>query len=326
MTVNLMPPSVAGAKPREGRKGVLERCWRPQWLFGLTLSPIKTTKIDSFGVKPTISPAQALVLTRHAPAYGPAFHRDASEMTPAELRAFFAAYKQPSTNDAFPTLEFYGHSHGPHRSFSNFFEHEPFAFTVPAACNRDALLAAGRPETVSVTYTEKAIMLCKAALMGDFACYDQIATADDPRKAKSLGRQVAPWNQALWEEHVCEVASAVVLQKFASVPGLSALLLSTGGCVIAEMTRNDRNWGTGLDVGHADASRPAQWRGTNILGWALMEARTTLRDRQVIDSRRTARLITAAGNAAAEEEGESSPSKRPKRAGRLQSAYVSEKR
>ena len=36
MTVNLMPPSVAGAKPREGRKGVLERCWRPQKALCLT--------------------------------------------------------------------------------------------------------------------------------------------------------------------------------------------------------------------------------------------------------------------------------------------------
>ena len=29
--------SVAGAKPREGRKGVLERCWRPQRTLGLNL-------------------------------------------------------------------------------------------------------------------------------------------------------------------------------------------------------------------------------------------------------------------------------------------------
>ena len=30
--------SVAGAKPREERKGVLERCWRPQKALGLSIN------------------------------------------------------------------------------------------------------------------------------------------------------------------------------------------------------------------------------------------------------------------------------------------------
>ena len=79
---------------------------------------------------------------------------------------------------------------------------------------------------------------------------------------------------------MCTVALAVVSQKFASVSGLSALLLGTGRRVIAEMTKNDCNWGTGLDVGHADANRPPHWRGTNILGWALMAAREQMRQPQ----------------------------------------------
>merc|ERR1719213_1461495 len=55
------------------------------------------------------------------------------------------------------------------------------------------------------------------------------------------------------------------------------MLLKTGNQLIAEMTRNDANWGTGLDVGHADANSPGRWRGTNILGWSLMMARESLR-------------------------------------------------
>ena len=42
------------------------------------------------------------------------------------------------------------------------------------------------------------------------------------------------------------------------------------------MTRNDTNWGTGLDLNSEEANNPSQWRGTNILGWALTEAREAL--------------------------------------------------
>merc|ERR1719282_8601 len=86
--------------------------------------------------------------------------------------------------------------------------------------------------------------------------------------------QVAPWSQSAWDRAVCTVAREVVLQKFRAVPGLDALLLGTGQAVIAEMTRNDANWGTGVDIGRA--RNPSQWRGTNILGWALMAARAQL--------------------------------------------------
>ena len=42
-----------------------------------------------------------------------------------------------------------------------------------------------------------------------------------------------------------------------------------GDAVIAEMTRNDCNWGTGLDVGHIDGSRPHNWKKSedpNLMG------------------------------------------------------------
>jgi predicted NAD-dependent protein-ADP-ribosyltransferase YbiA (DUF1768 family) len=34
--------------------------------------------------------------------------------------------------------------------------------------------------------------------------------------------------------------------------------------------------GIGLDVGERDVGVPANWRGTNVLGWALMQARDRL--------------------------------------------------
>ena len=127
-----------------------------------------------------------------------------------------------------PAIEFYGHTSGPYRAFSNFHEHAPYSFQLPEVCGRDDLVASGRSASTLITFAEKAIMLCKAAVMSDYASYDTIVRAQTPAQAKALGRKVGNWKQQLWSKVVCEVAREVVLQKFATVPGLEALLLGTG--------------------------------------------------------------------------------------------------
>ena len=54
--------------------------------------------------------------------------------------------------------------------------------------------------------------------------------------------------------------------------GLKKTLLATGNAILAEATKNDRNWGIGLNLDHPDLASPRKWQGANILGWSLMEA------------------------------------------------------
>ena len=96
------------------------------------------------------------------------------------------------------------------------------------SCGAEALVAAGRPHHVPVTFTEKAIMLCKASIMEDYKMYDQIMAAASPQEAKALGRSVSPFVPARWDALVCEVARAVSVQKALGVPELHARLLETG--------------------------------------------------------------------------------------------------
>jgi ribA/ribD-fused uncharacterized protein len=192
----------------------------------------------------------------------------------SHLKALWAECGSSPPAASFPTVEFYGHrpASGALRCFSNFYEHPPCVFVVPPSCGAEALVAAGRPHHVPVTFTEKAIMLCKASIIGDYKMYGQIQAAASPQEAKALRRSVSPFVPARWDALVCEVARAVCVQKALGVPELHARLLETGERVIAEMTRNDCNWGTGLDIGHKDASMPSRWPGTNTLGWTLMQA------------------------------------------------------
>jgi ribA/ribD-fused uncharacterized protein len=173
-------------------------------------------------------------------------------------------------------LEFYGR----HRSeywacFSNFYE-APFVFVVPPQfC---ALPLTNEERTVCCDFSEKAIMVCKAAIMGDRQSYVKIAASKHSQaKVKSMGREVKGFKDDVWKNVVCSVAYEVVYQKFLKSDGLQARLLETEDWLICEATKNDANWGIGNDKGDPRNQNPSKWRGTNVLGWALMEARSTLR-------------------------------------------------
>ena len=49
--------------------------------------------------------------------------------------------------------------------------------------------------------------------------------------------------------------------------------LILGEDFIVEAAPSDKIWGVGMDKTKENITIPALWKGTNILGWALMEAR-----------------------------------------------------
>ena len=168
---------------------------------------------------------------------------------------------------------FYGHNpHAKYCEFSNFFE-SPYRFELPSFALREGEF----PASVECHFSEQAIMLTKAALMGDRKTFDKIAAARDPFACKALGRKVSPFKSELWDLHLEEVAFEAVRQKFEQCPKLREVLLETGDKVLAEATRNDQIWGIGIDRGDVRVQNPERWLGRNVLGEALMRARACLR-------------------------------------------------
>ena len=194
--------------------------------------------------------------------------RQAMSPTPAEL---WDVWRRTPYDRG--VLLFYGHhACADEPWFSNFYEHSPFAFAIPPWCGMY-----GKQETVPIEFSEKAIMLCKASLMGDKETFASVAAAQTPAEAKRLGRLVEPWDEDRWQLHVCHIARHVAIAKFEGVPGLRERLLATGERLIAEAAPNDRVWGIGLGRKDPHARCPWKWKGSNVLGWALMQARERLR-------------------------------------------------
>lgn len=124
---------------------------------------------------------------------------------------------------------------------------------------------------------EHYMMWCKAVLFGDQPVADQILSAPHPHRAKALGRQVAGFDHQVWESQRYGIAVAGNRAKFGQHDDLRDYLLGTGERVLVEASPVDRVWGIGLAADDQRADDPAQWRGLNLLGFALMDVREALR-------------------------------------------------
>lgn len=125
--------------------------------------------------------------------------------------------------------------------------------------------------------TEHYMMAKKALLFRDKETFIKIINADTPGEAKSLGRQVKNFEEAIWNEHKFDIVVKGNLLKFSQNQALRDYLISTNDSILVEASPYDRIWGIGLDENSPHANDPFKWRGQNLLGFALMEVRDTLK-------------------------------------------------
>jgi ribA/ribD-fused uncharacterized protein len=126
------------------------------------------------------------------------------------------------------------------------------------------------------TSTEHYMMAAKARLFGDEETRAEILAATTPAKAKALGRKVRGFDEKVWEENRFEIVVEANAAKFGQNTNLGAFLSVTGDAVLVEASPVDRVWGIGLAADDPRAKRPAEWKGLNLLGFALMRARAVL--------------------------------------------------
>jgi hypothetical protein len=121
------------------------------------------------------------------------------------------------------------------------------------------------------------MMAEKARVFGDEAALAQVLASESPREQKAIGRRVANFDPGVWNGVCRGIVYAGNVARFSQDAEARRTLLDTGGRTIVEASPLDRIWGIGLDPDNPDALEPAQWRGTNWLGVALMQVRETLR-------------------------------------------------
>jgi ribA/ribD-fused uncharacterized protein len=150
--------------------------------------------------------------------------------------------------------------------------------TAGRGCLSQWFEAAFVVEGVRYRTAEHWMMAEKARLFGDPEAERAAIDAPNPALAKAAGRTVRDFKDDVWVRERLEIVARGSTHKFAAHPDLREFLLRTGSRVLVEASPRDRVWGIGMGARNENAENPAAWRGLNLLGFALMEARERLRD------------------------------------------------
>lgn len=129
---------------------------------------------------------------------------------------------------------------------------------------------------VEYATAEHWMMAGKARLFEDAEAERRVLAAGHPAQAKKAGRLVRGFDEAIWERERFRIVVEGSVHKFAAHTDLREFLGATGDRVLVEASPVDRVWGIGLAADDEAAADPERWRGPNLLGFALMEARERL--------------------------------------------------
>ena len=160
---------------------------------------------------------------------------------------------------------FWKETSGVFRSLSNWFP-SPLSFEAGDNC----------------VHLEQAFMLCKARLFGDIPAAQAVLATRAPAEAKAVGRSIAGFDQEIWDRVKFPLMVRLAVAKFSQAPMLLALLLATHPATLVEASPHDHVWGIGLSAAQAQVVAPADWPGLNLLGQALMRARSLLLLRRTV--------------------------------------------
>lgn len=123
---------------------------------------------------------------------------------------------------------------------------------------------------------EQYMMYQKAMTFKDANTAEKIMTESDFAKIKQYGREVSNYDDVVWNGIRQIVVYRGLLAKFTQNEELKRMLKETGDAVLAECAVNDRAWATGISMKDERRFEMDQWRGENLLGFALMQVRQLL--------------------------------------------------
>jgi len=129
---------------------------------------------------------------------------------------------------------------------------------------------------VKYNTAEQYMMASKARLFEDQTMLAAIMAAPFPGMQKALGRKVAGFDQARWNDEARAIVYRGNYAKFTQSRYLLNLLLRTAGLTLVEASPYDRIWGIGLLESDPRALNRDTWRGLNWLGETLSRVRDDL--------------------------------------------------
>lgn len=125
---------------------------------------------------------------------------------------------------------------------------------------------------------EHAMMWAKADLFNDQIAAAAVLETRDPWDVKAIGRQVQGFKDEVWDANSYQIVKDICYAKFTQSDRLRCWMLSQEpNAVFVEASPVDRIWGIKLDANYPYIGDMKNWRGYNLLGYALTEVMRQIR-------------------------------------------------
>jgi ribA/ribD-fused uncharacterized protein len=147
---------------------------------------------------------------------------------------------------------------------------------ITKTCFSQWWLSSLKVDDVLYKTAEHWMMAKKAELFHDFEAFERIIKVNSPAEAKKIGREVKNYEENLWLENRFEIVKKGNFHKFRQNLALREFLVNTKDRIIVEASPVDAIWGVGLAPDNPQITNPKDWKGLNLLGFALMEVRDEL--------------------------------------------------
>ena len=121
------------------------------------------------------------------------------------------------------------------------------------------------------------MMAEKARLFNDDEVLAKIINSSSAPEVKKFGRQIKGFEKDIWDRNKFEIVKKGNLLKFQQNENLKVFLISTYNRILVEASPNDSIWGIGMSAKDKYVTNPSEWKGENLLGYALMEVRDALK-------------------------------------------------
>lgn len=147
----------------------------------------------------------------------------------------------------------------------------------PAEFDVEVMLE-GKRETKHFFNSEQYFMFVKALVFGDIETAKKILATKDPKKAKTLGREVKGYDDEIWNKMRYMIMVDANKAKYSQNKDLKELILNPeiADKGFVEASPIDGVWGIKLGENDPLADEEKNWKGQNLLGKALDETRKWL--------------------------------------------------
>ena len=160
--------------------------------------------------------------------------------------------------------------------FQFFWGHHGKPDRVTKACLSQWFPASFEVDGDKYNCAEQYMMAEKARVFHDLETWGKIMLSSSPKEIKALGREVRNFDAEQWLTVSKDIVVKGNLYKFAQNKDMLDFLKNTGDKILVEARPCDTIWGIGMSERDEGVEDPHNWKGSNLLGFALMEVRDEL--------------------------------------------------